>query len=160
MNVRILTAHLQSLCFKIRLFAVFWRIQQTYVISLIFVKKVLTKHDIVCYNNQAVSETEAAKSGRASSGRTLKTIQRKREREAKLRRSGEPGSEEAEREKREAAGREPSGGTRNSQNSMSKTPRAKGKRRLWRAEVSRWSRWIRIEHQSLILAQDERWRRA
>ena len=34
----------------------------------------------------------------------MKTIQRKREREAKLRRSGEPGSEEAEREKREAAG--------------------------------------------------------
>ena len=35
----------------------FWRIQTVYVISLIFVKKVLTKHDIVCYNNQAVSET-------------------------------------------------------------------------------------------------------
>ena len=63
MNVRILAAHLQSLCFKIRLFAVFWRVQLTYVISLVFVKKVLTKHDIICYNNQAVSETGAAKSG-------------------------------------------------------------------------------------------------
>ena len=64
MNVRILATHLQSLCFKIRLFAVFWRIQLTYVISLIFVKKVLTKHDIVCYNNQAVSETGNKNLGR------------------------------------------------------------------------------------------------
>ena len=42
---------------KIRLFSVLWRIKPLYVISLVFVKKVLTNRDIICYNNQAVSET-------------------------------------------------------------------------------------------------------
>ena len=42
---------------KIRLFSVLWRIKPLYVISLVFVKKVLTNRDTICYNNQAVSET-------------------------------------------------------------------------------------------------------
>ena len=42
---------------KIRLFSVLWRIKPLYVISLVFVKKVLTNRDTICYNIQAVSET-------------------------------------------------------------------------------------------------------
>ena len=42
---------------KIRLFSVLWRIKPLYVISLVFVKKVLTNRDTICYNNQAVSKT-------------------------------------------------------------------------------------------------------
>ena len=82
---------------KIRLFSVLWRIKPLYVISLVFVKKVLTNRDTICYNNQAVSETGPKKPGSAGRERTLKTIQRKREREAKLRRSARAGSGEAER---------------------------------------------------------------
>ena len=37
-------------------------------------------------------------------------------------------------------------------------PRAK--RGLWRARAEGFGEWKRIKHQSLILAQDERWRRA
>jgi len=42
---------------KIRLFSAICGKNRVYVISLVFVKKVLTKRDSVCYNNQAVSET-------------------------------------------------------------------------------------------------------
>ena len=55
-NVRVLAVYNRTITSKIRLFSVFCRKNRTYVISLVFVKKVLTKHDSVCYNNQAVRE--------------------------------------------------------------------------------------------------------
>ena len=47
-----------------------------------------------------LSARQGTKTWGADGKRTLKTIQRKRGREAELRRSGKPGSEEAEREKK------------------------------------------------------------
>ena len=43
----------------IRLFSGFWSLFSACVISLILVKKVLTNHDIICYNVQAVRERGA-----------------------------------------------------------------------------------------------------
>ena len=48
---------------KIRLFSGFCGKKRVYVISLIFVKKVLTKRDTICYNNQAVREQGHEKPG-------------------------------------------------------------------------------------------------
>jgi len=80
---------------KIRLFSAFCRKKRVYVISLVFIKKVLTKRDSVCYNNQAVRE-RGCKTRYPDSERTLKTIQRKRVQDlAELRREPEGRSEEA-----------------------------------------------------------------
>ena len=92
---------------KIRLFSAICGKNRVYVISLVFVKKVLTKRDSVCYNNQAVREQGHEKPGDRQR-RTLNTIQRKRVQDlADLRREPKGRSEEARF---------------NSQNSMSKTP--------------------------------------
>ena len=77
---------------KIRLFSAFFGKKRVYVISLIFAKKVLTKRDSICYNDQAVRETGSQTRSNETAA-NLENDTEKREKSAK-RTATRPGREE------------------------------------------------------------------
>ena len=111
--------------------------------SLVFVEKGIDREGKIWYTNEAVASGGTERGGEAD----LENDTEKRESSAERERDAKVSwSQEAEREKR-------------SQNSERESCESAKRKSLARWKRERRSSG-RIEHKSLILAQDERWRRA